>query len=267
MPASPERTVRPSFALAWSEARVDAAGEGAPTLALWLPEGETVALGIGQSAARELDIEAVRRDGVRVVRRQSGGGAVLLYPGVLCWEAWAGTAEIAARSSAGAGGGSGIRQAYAVLTHPVLAALRGMGIDAFQAGICDVSVRRDGWEHPKKLAGTAQLRRRSAVLVHGSLLVNPDIGRLARYLGFPSEQPEYRRDRSHRDFCVSVAELAGGGDAPGFMRRVAEAIVSEATAAGWATTTPPEELDGAASALERDKYRSDAWNWERIRSR
>ena len=254
---------RPATALAWSEARVDEADRRGPALALWLPAGITVAIGIGQRPEVELDVDAMRRDGVALVRRQSGGGAVLLYQGVLCWEAWAGVEEIEKFSP----GGSGIRPSYVALSQPVTRALRGMGVEAFHAGICDVSVQADGWPHPRKLAGTAQLRRRDKVLVHGSLLVHPDLDILSKYLRFPSEQPDYRRDRSHRDFCVSVAELSAGPHDAAFMSRMAGAVVGEALAMGWETFTPPAALDAGAATLETEKYLSDQWNWEKIRRR
>lgn len=253
---------RPSAVLAWSEARVDEGLSRGPTIALWLPEGATVAIGIGQKPETELEVEAMRRDGVGLIRRQSGGGAVLLYPGVMCWEAWASLAELEALSP----GGSGIRQAYAALSLPVVEGLARLGVEAFHAGICDVSTRRPGDETARKLAGTAQLRRREMVLVHGSLLINPDLDLLVHYLKFPSEQPDYRRGRSHRDFCVSVAEAVGAdGDDERFVRTVAGAVVTAAQAAGWEAMTPPGSLEPAALKLEKEKYLSEGWNWERLR--
>lgn len=260
----------PGRVLAWSETLLDdpARTAGPPAVALWRPAGVTAAIGLGQSPAVELDEDAMRRDGVALVRRQSGGGAVLLYPGVLCWEALA---------SLEAMGGTAcewsIRRAYAFLTQPVLGALRGMGLDAAQAGICDISLPgRDGGA-ARKLAGTAQLRRRNMVLVHGSLLVDPDMAMLPRYLRTPSEEPEYRRGRTHRDFCLSVAEAMGeaerevDGELPD---AVGCAVAGAATALGWEVLKPPVELTGSALTLEEAKYGSDGWNrdrkrdWERV---
>lgn len=261
----------PARALAWSEARVDErSGKDDETsrsgisIALWLPKGTTVALGLSQSPEREADVEAVRRDGVGMVRRQSGGGAVLLYPGVLCWEAWADCAELERVCE----GGSGIRSAYAVLSGPVTSGLARLGVDAFHAGVCDVSVRIPGEERARKLAGTAQLRRKERVLVHGSLLVTADVAALSRYLTFPSEQPDYREGRGHADFCTTVAGVTATDMEPQlFMREVAGAIASAALIYGWRVLTPPESLDAAAEAHYADKYASPDWNWNKIRPR
>ncbi len=248
----------PARVLAWSEARVDEPGDGV-SIALWLPQGVTVAIGLAQKPAVEADVDAMRDDNVGLVRRQSGGGAVLLYPGVLCWEAWADLTEIERRQE----GGSGIRQSYAALSKPVVAGLATLGIKAFHAGICDVSVATDAGV--RKLAGTAQLRRRDRALVHGSLLVTADVTTLSRYLRFPSEQPDYRQGRDHADFCTTVAATAPEACGPHFMRCVAGAIVSAALADGWRAYTPPEALDEAAAIHYRGKYGQRGWNWEKIR--
>lgn len=253
----------PPSVLAWSEARVDDREPRRPHMLLWRPAGVNVAIGIGQKPDVELELDAMLRDGVGLVRRQSGGGAVLLYPGVLCWEAWAGLEEIEAMT----GGDSGIRASYAALCGPVTRALCGMGIEAFHAGICDISCRLSAWERPRKMAGTAQLRRRDMVLVHGSLLVNPDLDVLARYLKFPSEQPEYRQNRPHRDFCVSVAELVPRIEMENAVAAVAADIATEAERSGWEMATMPAALDSAAAGLLEEKYLSDAWNREKMRRR
>ncbi|MCD8138689.1 MAG: hypothetical protein LUE17_02735 [Planctomycetaceae bacterium] len=250
----------PARVLAWSEARVDESGDGV-SIALWLPQGVTVAVGLAQVPAVEADVDAMRDDGVGLVRRQSGGGAVLLYPGVLCWEAWADLAEIDRRQE----GGSGIRQSYAALSKPVVMGLAAVGITAFHAGICDISVETDNGV--RKLAGTAQLRRRERALVHGSLLVTADVTTLSRYLRFPSEQPDYRQGRDHADFCTTVAAMAPDRCGPHFMRYVAGAIVSAALTEGWKAYTPPEALDEAAAAHYRGKYGQQAWNWDKVRPR
>ena len=51
---------------------------------VWVPSGKAVVLGNSQEAEKELNVEAVRRDGIAVHKRMSGGGAVLLSPGCLC---------------------------------------------------------------------------------------------------------------------------------------------------------------------------------------
>ncbi len=252
--------VLPSQAvLAWSEALLSEISPDRPVIALWRPAGKTVALGISQSAEQELDVAALRRDGVGLVRRQSGGGAVLLFEGVLCWEALA-RLDVLDRL-----GGSGIRETYRALCLPVVNALRAMGIDAFHAGVCDISCTSGPDQPVHKLAGTAQLRRRGMALVHGSLLVTADVSELGRYLRQPSEEPEYRAGRGHADFCRTVADRLGTGPDGDVLPRVVAEITDAARAAGFDVTTPPSTLGPAATRLFEEKYRNDSWNWQRIR--
>ncbi len=255
----------PARVLAWSESRVDGPDSARPAIALWRPAGTTVAIGLAQKPEIELNVEAMRRDNVGLVRRQSGGGAVLLYPGVLCWEAW-GTLDAVAAAM----GDSGIRPSYAFFCLPVMDGLAALGAPAARAGICDVSIPGAGEEGLRKIAGTAQLRRRAVVLVHGCLLVAPDMDLLARYLRFPSDQPDYRRGRSHRDFCLSLAEYFAAGktgceNSENLIRQVGDSIGKEAEKMGWDVLVPPAEPDAAMLALENGKYRSDGWNWKKER--
>lgn len=259
----PPPRLEPPAALAWSESVLENPERraGSPALALWRSRGVWAAIGLAQKPEVELYDEELRQGGAGLVRRQSGGGAVLLYPGVICWEAWASLSAM--RED---GGDGGIRHAYTFLSRPVVAALTHFGLPVFAAGICDLSVPAANGE-ARKLAGTAQLRRKETVLVHGSLLVDPDLDLLARSLRRPSDEPEYRRGRSHRDFCTSVAECLGreqpGGEA--LEAETAAAITIAGEEMGWDVLTPPEIPTGAAAELEIGKYRSPDWNWHRHR--
>ncbi len=257
-PRPPERDA--AGVLAWSEAALDAEGGDSPAIALWRPKGVAVAMGVSQSSERDILPEAIRRDGAALVRRASGGGSVVLCDGVLCWEAWAGCASI--RRIDGCHGDGGIRAAYRALSLPVVRGLSLLGVAAFQAGVCDIAADVGG--APRKLAGTAQLRRRDRALVHGSLLVNADLALLARYLPEPENAPEYRAGRGHGAFCANVAGLLPAA-VPDSLSAVAAAIAGTALSLGWDVRVPPDELPPEAERLLREKYRNEGWNWNRDR--
>jgi lipoate-protein ligase A len=260
-PAAAVAARPPAWILAWSE---DLAGAGPspprPGLALWLPAGGlTAVIGLSQDPDRELELAAMRRDGVGLVRRQSGGGAVLLGPGVLCWEAVAPLAWLEARGEAG------IRDAYAALSRPLAESLRRLGAPVFPAGISDLSVGGGSPGKPaRKLGGTAQFRKRDRVLVHGSLLLDLDPAGFSRYLKMPSEAPAYRAGRDHAEFCRTLAaELGWSGD--GLRERLAEEISAGLAESGWDELLPPGKLSPGAERLRRRKYLSPAWNLHRER--
>ena len=58
----------------------------AVTRAVWVFDVDRAAIVLGSAQAIEhIDLDACRRLGVDVVRRRSGGGAVLLAPGSCTW--------------------------------------------------------------------------------------------------------------------------------------------------------------------------------------
>lgn len=258
----------PADALAWSEARVDA-GVDAWTVAVWTPSRPTVAVGLSQDIDREVDRDACRRDGVALVRRASGGGAVWLGPGVLCWEAF--------RPPPPPGAPMAVRDDYRRLSLPVVDACQdAFGVRLTMAGICDWTVdsTREG-EGRRKIIGLAQLRRRGGVLVHGSLLVDADVSRWSRYLRMPSEVPDYRASRPHGAFCATLAEAAGRAvTVREVVGTIARAIAGgravaagegrgEASSACWQWATIPATPSPAARALRERKYAHDDWTERR----
>ncbi|MEW6486848.1 MAG: lipoate--protein ligase family protein, partial [Thermodesulfobacteriota bacterium] len=57
-------------------------GQG-PLVRVWEPRAPAVVLGRSNRAEREADLGACAADGVPVLRRRGGGGAVVLAPGCL----------------------------------------------------------------------------------------------------------------------------------------------------------------------------------------
>lgn len=236
--------------MAWSETLFERVPPGRPAFALWRPKGAAVAIGVSQSAETDVLPEAIRRDGVALVRRPSGGGSVVLCEGVLCWEAWADQEDI----------GGGIHAAYEALSKPVVQGLRDLGVPASRAGVSDIVVADPATGHAacvrRKLAGTAQLRRRAKVLVHGSLLVNADLALLSRYLPQPAKAPDYRAGRGHGAFCANVGRP---------MAVVGRAIGGAAESLGWRIMEPPEAMPPEIEDLAQRKYYSPDWNWRKKR--
>jgi lipoate-protein ligase A len=56
----------------------------------------------------------------------------------------------------------------------------------------------------RKFSGNAQMRKRSSMLHHGTILYGFDLGLVDRYLPVPRLIPQYRRGRSHRDFLCNL---------------------------------------------------------------
>jgi lipoate-protein ligase A len=149
-------------------------GKSLPTLRLyqWQPPG--VSLGYFQRQ-HDLDLEACRRLGYEVVRRPTGGRAVL-HLNDLTYAVIAGTAE---------GMPSAVSAAYNLLAQGLLHAFRLVGIavgmgreqrDSHLNDVCFLRCTRGAIVHQKKkLVGSAQTWHASSLLQHGSIIVKPQV--------------------------------------------------------------------------------------------
>ena len=123
MTPSPRGTVLgaldPASALAWDEA-IARSPLDRPTLLLWRTQ-PAVVIGRFQRADWEIDAGACARRGVRVWRRFTGGGAVMIDPGTLCFAlAWPAGHPWAA---------AGVPEMYLPLLDGIVRACRAQGID------------------------------------------------------------------------------------------------------------------------------------------
>jgi lipoate-protein ligase A len=160
------------------EALLRSACAGATTLRLYTWKGPWVSLGYGQSAD-PVRVERCRAAGVGLVRRATGGAAVLHGRDL--------TYAVAAPATTLPPGLAG---AYRLVSDALVEALRGLGVDAWRnpGARRRVSPGRpfDCFLEPapdeicadppgnRKLVGSAQRRAGGAVLQHGSIRLTPD---------------------------------------------------------------------------------------------
>jgi lipoate---protein ligase len=155
---------------------------------IYRPDHVAVVLGRGGDPARELSPAAIAADGVPVYRRPGGGGAVVLDPGNLV--------VALALPLPGLGG---IPAAFRLASDLVIAALADCGVPGVaQRGISDLAVG------DRKLGGSCLRRERGLAHYATTLLVDPDLTLMDRYLPLPPREPDYRAGRAHRDFVTSL---------------------------------------------------------------
>ncbi len=166
---------------------------GGEVLRFWESSKVFVVLGrIGQLEA-EVNIPAVKKDGISVLRRTSGGGTVVQGQGCLNY-----TLILDKKRDPAIGD---LRRSYAWISDKVIACLRSQGIEAVFRPTSDMAVS-DG---EKKFSGNAQRRGKNFILHHGTILYDFDLKLIPRYLQMPKDIPEYRRHRSHSDFVANIA--------------------------------------------------------------
>lgn len=221
-----------------------------PTWRLWEARTHAVVLGTGQEHALEVHLEAARAAGIPVLRRHSGGGAVLIGPGALNYSGCFYFDRLP--------GSQTIAGAMEAALRPVLDALGLLGVHAHLAGLSDLAAPGAGGAL-RKLAGNSQARKRRSVLVHGTLLAAPDWALMDRVLKHPSREPDYRAGRGHRAFLTSLQDLGAPISLAALsasLRRILGQIDSEST------EPLPSELATAAHLLG-EKYGQDDWNLRR----
>jgi lipoate-protein ligase A len=155
-------------------------------------------------------------------------------------------------------GSETIRGAMRAALAPVVELLESWGLRVAEAGSSDLAVHgADGTL--RKIAGNSQARKRRSLVVHGTLLADPDWARIERWLRFPSSTPDYRAGRAHRAFLTSLAECGAPSALPEFARAFAARLPGETLVA-----LAPEDAEAErARALLAEKYGNDAWNFRR----
>lgn len=241
--ARPQRTAAIDEAILDSRAG-DRTGD---TLHLYRRRPASVSIGYFQSAAEVADLEACARDGVPVVRRVSGGGAIYTDERQLVYAlAFRPTKHMSAR-----GGLDLVCQA-------LVRALIRLGVEgARHEGVNDVMAGN------AKVSGSAQAIRRGVHLVHGTVLVDADVDAMFRYL---RPMPEKLRAKGLPGPRARVTTLAALLGSPPSMERVKHAVVEElVTAVGGRPREGSLEASESREAdrLESERYGRDEWNMRR----
>lgn len=190
VPADPPAALSPSpHALAL--AGVDLLSVPAPVVRVEEAREVTVVLSRSRDPGREVFLERCRADGVAVVVRPSGGGAVVLGPGVVA-------ASVVTRAD------PAVRfpePYFRRLCSAVAASLSRCGVTGVEArGVSDLAVG------DRKVAGSSLRLWQGRVLFQVSVLVDVDVGLLERYLRTPSREPAYRGGRPHREFVTTLRD-------------------------------------------------------------
>lgn len=165
-------------------------GDDCEILRFWEWPGPAVVLGSGTRLADDVDEAACAAEDVPILRRSSGGGTVLLGRGCLLYTLVLRYERDAALTD--------IRGSYRFILGRIGTALaEGVG-PIEQAGISDLVLA------DRKFSGTAQQRKRSFLLHHGTMLYGMDLSQIPRYLREPPRQPDYRGGRTHLAFVGNL---------------------------------------------------------------
>lgn len=241
-----------AFNMALDEAILLAVSQGraAPTLRLYTWQPPCLSVGYAQPLIRDFDLRACRAMGYNVVRRPTGGRAILHIDELTY------SVTLLQDDPRLAGG---VVSSYQCLSKGLLAGLRRLGVDATQAvdpspGSVRAIRTPTCFDLPsyfeitvggKKLVGSAQVRRGGGVLQHGTLPLWGDISRIVHLLRLSSE--EHRAQMASRlvKRATTLAQVAG--------RMIPFDEAAQALVAGFAEALNLELAEGELTAWERER--------------
>lgn len=221
--------------LALDEALLDeaeAADGPSECLRLWEPASPMVVVGRSSQIAVEVREERCRELGIAVLRRSSGGAAIVTGPGCLMYAV---VLSLEARPALRA-----IDFAHSFLLETLAQAFARRGIGVKRSGISDLTLDN------RKFSGNSLRVRRNHMLYHGTLLYDFTLPLISECLGSPPRQPDYRQGRNHDAF---VTNLPLGGNE---LRR----IVTETWGIDAFETEWPRQR---VAELVASKYARDEW--------
>jgi lipoate-protein ligase A len=226
----------PAENLALDEALLLEAEEAAApheVLRVWEPQQAFVVLGSSSRHDDEVHLALCRAEGVPVLRRPSGGAAILAGRGCLMYAVVL-SSERHPQLQA-------VDLAHRYVLGRLVSALGGRVPGVHEAGTSDLAIG----DH--KFSGNSMRCKRRCLLYHGTLLYDFSLEKIGRYLRTPARQPSYRRERPHGEFVVNLPL-----DRASLMAAVREAFEAGEPLGDW----PRERTD----QLVREKYSRQDWN-------
>lgn len=237
---------------------------GQPVLRLYAWEPFCLSLGYGQRSA-DVDLERLAARGWDIVRRPSGGRAIL-HGDELTY-----SVILPAGHPLTAGG---VIPSYRRLSRALLAGLNRMGVApesntragrAESGPVCfEMPSHYEITAAGRKLVGSAQLRREVGVLQHGSLPLCGDIGRICDVLRYPDEMARQVAQQLVRAHATTLQAVLGGAECR--WEAAAEAIAegfAEAFAVEFERSDLSQSERQEAVRLAREVYSSSAWTFRR----
>jgi len=235
--------------MALDEAIARSVGVGAspPTLRLYGWDPPAVSIGYFQEVDTEVDLDFCEANGIGVVRRLTGGGAVLHTRGELTYSFAVSDREPAVPQD--------VQGSYMTVCAPLVSAMRALGAPACFRPINDIEIGG------RKVSGSAQTRRFGAVLQHGTLLLDIDVGLLGA-LRANSAKLRERGITGHAQRVTTLGRELGRRVSHGELSRAIKRQFKEHFGCKLDAGQPTgEELCRAPALAER--YRSVDWLFRR----
>lgn len=226
------------YNMALDQALMSNVEDSIPILRLYSWKPPAVSIGYFQNLEEEVNVRTCKNLGIDVIRRITGGGAVLHEHEL--------TYSFITKKYP-----TNIMESYELICEPVVMCLRELGFDAKFSPLNDIIV------DDKKVSGNAQTRKKNILLQHGTILLDVDIDKMFTVLKVPSEKS---KDKIIQDVKARVV---------GLNKTYHEVAVELQKSFSWKfgieifkdDVKTDEEIE--AKILQKHKYSSDNWNYMR----
>ncbi len=209
-----------------------------PILRLYGWQPPCVSIGYFQSMDEEVDVPKCSNMGVDVVRRITGGGAVL--------HEFELTYTFITKNYP-----ANILESYELICEPVVSCLNRLGYNAEYVPLNDIVVDN------KKVSGNAQTRKNNTLLQHGTILLTVDIEKMFSMLKVPSEKI---KDKMINDVKARVTGINRSFEEVASNLKESFAEIFGAQIITY-TLSSKERKDTEKFVIER--YSSRRWNWRK----
>jgi len=207
-------------------------------LILW-QNRPSVIIGRNQNTSAEIASRYTEENGISVVRRITGGGAVYYDMGNLNYSFILPDERSAAE--------------FRSLSEPFAQVLRAIGVSV------EINGRNDLTLHGKKISGTAQYRYKGHVLHHGTLLYSLDLDRMTQVLNVDSEKIASKGIDSIRSRVMNISEYLPENMG---VRQLEDAIIQGMSLICSMMPFSLSEADQmCVRRLAKEKYYTWEWNF------
>lgn len=238
----------PAQNLAFDEALLESAEVGSSDhefLRLWESPQPMVVVGRSSRVEKEVDGQFCRQEGIPVLRRSSGGAAIVTGPGCLMYAL---VLSYAVRPEL-----KDITRAHSFILKQLATSLGPLLSDAGAvtcAGTSDLALRNESTPATvRKFSGNSLRVKRTHLLYHGTLLYAFDLGLMDKCLRTAPRQPEYRKARAHGDFVMNV---------PATRQQLVDAVIAAFPMASAPSDVPTSRIE----ELVAERFGNDRWNYE-----
>ena len=162
---------------------------------IWIPDKTYIVLGASNRPEDSLLIENVNRDNITVLKRQSGGQAVMLTPNNLIISVVFVTKDVMKS-----------QDVFNTINSLLISAMEEAGINNLSLkGISDIAISG------KKILGSSIYKNKDRLIYHAVLNLGEPASTFEKYLKHPVKEPDYRNRRKHIDFVTSIKDNGYSG--------------------------------------------------------